>query len=72
MREGRVISLICIFHVSLTSYELYALPLPSCLSQLLHASLRVYLTVRSYVINLESNMDCSSVIKAGDEFQGLQ
>jgi len=71
MREGWAISSLCFFHVSLAT-KLYALPSSSCLSHLLHTGLCVYLMVRSYVINLEGNMDCPSVIKAGDGFQRLQ
>jgi len=67
MREGQAISLCASY--ACRSRRAACPPPSSCLSQLLHA---VYLMVGSYVINLEGNMDCPSVIKADDGFQGLQ
>jgi hypothetical protein len=68
--EGWAISLVCFLHAC--HYELYVLPPSSCLSHLLHTNLWVYRMARTYVINMESNIDCPSVIKADDGFQGLQ
>jgi len=72
MRGGPAISLVRFLLVLLTA-NCMPLPSSSCLPDLLHTSLWARLMIRSYVINLESNMDFSSVIKVDDDgFQGLQ
>lgn len=72
MRGGLAISTACFFLVLFTA-NCMPLPPSSCLPDLLHTSLWAHLMVGSYVINLGSNMDFSSVIKADDDgFQGLQ